>query len=460
MLNSIEHMNTPANPALEQLRSALPGMTWPAIADAESARMLALQFQLEQSQWWQPQQIAAMQMRQFRQVYAHALATVPFYQRWLAGRAGSGEIDWQRYRELPVLGRRAVQEAGNAIHSTAPPRDHGALTRTESSGSSGSPLVTPGTQWTKLMWYALLLREHLWQKRDFGGRLVAIRSKTTEAHLQAWGPATAAFVTGPAAVRDLSASLDDQLQWLQRENPDYLMSYATNAQALAARSLELGIRLPRLKQVRTYGEMLRADAREVVRAAWGVEIVDSYSAEELGYIALQCPAGNNYHVQSESLIVEVLRPDGAPCVPGETGQVTVSTLHNFAMPLIRYASGDYAEVAEPCACGRGLPALKRIVGRQRNMLVRPDGVRHWPSFPSEAWREIAPVLQIQLVQDAADHVQARVVARRELSVPEQERFVAALQGCLGWPFRITLMRVDEITRGPGGKYEDFVSLLV
>ena len=101
----------------------------------------------------------------------------------------------------------------------------------------------------------------------------------------------------------------------------------------------------------------------------------------------------------------------------------------------------------------------RIVGRQRNMLVRPDGVRHWPSFPSEAWREIAPVMQIQLVQDAADHVIARIVAPREISVEEQTRFIAALQGCLGWPFRITLTRVAAIARGAGGKYEDFVSLL-
>lgn len=452
-------MTTLAYPMLNQLRSALPGMSWPAIADDESARMLALQFQLEQSQWWPPEQIAAMQLLQFRQVHAHALATVPFYQRWLAGQVGSGVIDWQRYRELPVLGRSAVQEAGNSIYSTMPPRAHGSLTRTESSGSSGAPLVTPGTQWTKLMWYALLLREHLWQKRDLRGKLAAIRSKTTEAHLQEWGPATAAFITGPAAVRDLSADIDEQLDWLRRENPDYLMSYATNAQTLAARSLELGVQLPQLRQVRTYGEMLRPEAREVVRAAWGVEIVDSYSAEELGYIALQCPDGENYHVQSESLIVEVLQPDGMPCAPGETGQITVSTLHNFAMPLIRYASGDFAEVAEPCACGRGLPALKRIVGRQRNMLVRPDGVRHWPSFPSEAWREIAPVSQIQLVQDARDHVHARVVARRELTAPERERFISALQGCLGWPFRITLTRVGEIARGRGGKYEDFVSLL-
>ncbi len=441
------------------IHSALSGQHWPAIPNDDGARMLALQFQFSQSQWWSPEQLREHQLRQFQQIFRHAVTTVPYYRQHDAHRLASGTMSWDQYRELPVITRSVVQQAGNAMHSSAPPREHGALNRTESSGSSGSPLVTPGTQWSQLMWQALLLREHLWHRRDLRGKLAAIRSKTTDGRFPGWGPATAAFVTGPSVVRSLSVDLDEQLQWLAREDPDYLMSYATNVQALAARSLELGLRLPRLKQVRTYGEMLRPEARGIVRVAWGVEIADSYSAEELGYIALQCPEGGHYHVQAESLIVEVLGPDGEPCGSGETGQVVVSTLHNFAMPLIRYASGDYAEVTGPCACGRGLPALRRIVGRQRNMLVRPDGVRHWPSFPSEAWREIAPVTQIQLVQDAADHVIAKVVALREISAAEEAQFISALQNCLGWPFRITLTRVDAIARGAGGKYEDFVSLL-
>lgn len=183
----------------------------------------------------------------------------------------------------------------------------------------------------------------------------------------------------------LSVDIDEQLRWLVRESPDYLLAHAVNVQALAERSLELGLVLPRLKQARTYGEMLRPEARGIVRKAWGVEIADSYSCEELGYPALQCPQCDFYHVQAESVILEILGDDGIPCKPGEAGRVVWSSLHNFAMPLLRYAIGDYAEAGESCDCGRGFPVLRRIVGRQRNMLVRPDGVRHWPSFPSQAW---------------------------------------------------------------------------
>jgi phenylacetate-CoA ligase len=436
-------------------RSVCAGVAWPALPDDRSAQMLALQYQFGQSQWWPVERLQDLQLQQFAQVFRHAVTTVPYYRERFAPWA-AGITSWEQYRALPVSTRRDVQQAGADMHSAVVPPSHGAVITTQSSGSTGSPLVTRGTAWTQLLWHALLLRDHLWHGRDLRGKLAAIRSKTEDGTVPNWGPATAAFQTGLSVVRSLSADLDEQVRWLVEEDPDYVLSFATNLHALAARSLELGLRLPRLKQARTYGETLQPDARNVVRAAWGVEIADSYSSEELGYIALQCPEHEHYHVQAESLIVEVLGESGAPCAPGTIGRVVVSTLHNFAMPLLRYASGDYAVAGTTCSCGRGLPVLTRIAGRQRNILLRPDGVRYWPSFPFSAWEGIGSVLQIQLVQDAIDHIEARFVMTRDFSGDEADRMVIALQQCLGYPFRITLRRMAQIPRGTGDKYEDFI----
>src|SRR5690606_42070577 len=133
-------------------------------------------------------------------------------------------------------------------------------------------------------------------------------------------------------------------------------------------------------------------------AAWQLEIKVIYSAEEVGYIAHQSPQDESYLVQAEHVIVEVLDADGAPCLPGEVGQVVVTTLNNFARPLIRYALGDYARVGGPAACGRGLPVLQDIRGRQRNMLRLPDGNRIWPRTGFKEYAAGAPVVQHQLVQ--------------------------------------------------------------
>jgi phenylacetate-CoA ligase len=111
------------------------------------------------------------------------------------------------------------------------------------------------------------------------------------------------------------------------------------------------------------GEPVTAALRDIVRQAWDVPLKDSYSCEEAGYLAMQCPEQEVLHVQSENLLLEVVGNDGRPCVPGEAGRVLVTSLHNFATPLIRYELGDLAEVGAPCACGRGLPVIARVLGR-------------------------------------------------------------------------------------------------
>ncbi len=432
-------------------------MVWPGLPGGEGAVLLAMLHQLDQTQWWSPAQILDHQLEQAARLLRHARDTVPFYEKRLAGLDFDGNFSLEAYRRIPVLTRRDIQEAGSAIHSRAVPAEHAPLLKTESSGSTGQPIVQIGTQVTHLFWQALLMRDHLWQRRDFSGMLAAIRSKTESVTMSDWGPpANLVFRTGPCAILELSIDLDEQIRWLQRQDPVYVISFATNIYHLARRCRELGVRFARLREARTYGEMLHQDLRSTVREAWGVEVVDFYSSEELGYIALQCPGREHYHVQAENLLVEVLRPDGSPCPAGEIGRVVVTTLHNFAMPLVRYANGDFAEAGAPCSCGRGLPVFNRIVGRQRNMLVRPDGVRHWPSLPTEIYARVAPVQQLQMVQDARDHIEVRLVLPRELTPEEQSGLKEAFRECLGYPFRFTLRRVDAVERNAGAKFEDFI----
>lgn len=424
------------------------------------ASMLAMQFQLEQSQWWKPETLRQQQLRQLEAVLAHAAAQVPFYaSRFEAAglRPGSG-ISPDAWLNLPLLSRGEIQSAGNALHSRQVPPDHGKVLRYESSGSTGEPIVTYGTEATQFFWGALTLRDHLWHRRDLSGKLAAIRTKVKEEALPGWGPSTDVVAdTGPSVTLNISADVDTQLRWLQEQNPDYLLTHPSNALALARRSLETQARIPKLREVRTFGETLPAELRAACRQAWGVPVTDMYSAEEVGYIALQCPEREHYHVQAENLLVEILDEKGMPCEPGQIGRVVITTLHNFAMPLLRYANGDYAEAGGACSCGRGLPVLERILGRQRNMVTLPGGRQHWPSFPSEAWLGIAPIRQIQLVQRTVEQIEARLVLPRDLTADEETRLVAALQECLGHPFRIALNRVEQIPRAANFKYEDFVS---
>jgi phenylacetate-CoA ligase len=445
------------------LRSAVPGISWPAVPDHDGALALAVQFQLAQSESWTPAEIARHQFRQLGALLRHAHATVPWWRDRLdaAGydpRAEAPAPEW--FRALPLLGRLEVQALGDALLSNAIPAEHGAVTRGQTSGSTGKPIRFHATQLNGLFWLAFTLRDHLWHQRDLTGKLAAIRIKVEREAAQGWGPATdVAFRTGPCATLNIRTDIDEQLAWLDEQDPDYLITHPSNLRALVRRSVERGWRPRRLREARTFAEALPDDLRAVCLDAWNVKLCDTYSTEETGYIALQCPAHDHYHVQSESLIVEILGPDGAPCAPGETGRVVVTTLHNFAMPLIRYEIGDYAVAGGACSCGRGLPVITRILGRKRNMLKLPDGRQFYPSFPAEAWAAIAPIRQLQAVQRTLEDIEIRLVAERPLTAAEEARLGAAFRETLSHPFRISLAYRDEIGRSGNYKFEDFISEL-
>ena len=221
------------------------------------------------------------------------------------------------------------------------------------------------------------------------------------------------------------------------------------------RSQERGWALPSLREARTYSERLPDDLCDLVGAAWGVPLSDLYSANEVGYVALQCPESGLYHVQSEDVLVEILGDDGRPCAVGESGRVVVTSLHNFAMPLLRYDLGDVATVGGPCSCGRTLPTLEAILGRTRNMMRLPGGRTAWPGFPLNALVELGAIRELKMIQHSLEDIEVQMLLRRALTAGEETTLADAVRKRLRHPFRVRLTAVAQFERGAGQKWEDF-----
>lgn len=442
-------------------KSALTGIRWPAVPSAIGSHLLALQFQFEQSERWPGGLLRQAQQRQLERLLAHAAKTVPFYRERLGGIDARELACPERYSQLPLLRRRDIQERHEDLRSLAAPRKHGNVSAGLTSGSTGQPIRFLQTELTLLFWHAFTLREHLWHRRDFAGKLGAIRSRVKAGSAHEWGPSTdPAFHTGPSATCGTEVPVGEQAQWLMRENPDYLISVASNVQELARYCGEHGLRPSRLREVRTYGEALHPDARKQIDAAWGVPVTDVYSCREVGYLAMQCPHDDHYHVQSEGVWLEIIDATGNPCAPGEVGRVVVTSLHNFAMPLIRYEIGDYAEAGAPCHCGRGLPVINRILGRVRNMLRLPNGDMRYPRFGEAQFGKVAPVRQFQVIQKTVGEIEVNLVTNRPLSGAEEGELRALILQNLAYPFELRFVYRDAIARADSGKYEDFRSEVV
>ncbi len=451
-----------------QLKTAIPGVRWPAIPGDVGARMLALQYQFANVEQLSPEAALRLQLKQAREVVYFAHKAIPFYrQRFGALKWEPQQLDsLEQWRDIPVLARAEVQEAGENLLAAQRPKKHGKINKIQTSGSTGMPITAYGTELSQLFWLAFTLRDHLWHERDFTAKFAAIRP---ERELQAgesvtrkdWGRSTnSSFHTGPACMLHSRTDVAGQVAWLLKQQPDYLLSLPSNLRALGEHLTASGQGLHRLREVRAYGEVCNSETRAYCEGAFGVPVTDIYSCQEAGYIALQCPHGDHYHVQAEGVLLEVLDDAGKVCEPGETGRVVLTTLQNFATPLIRYALGDHAEVGEPCAHKPGLPVLKKIQGRERNMLTLPDGRRHYPSFPAELWAHLQPIRQVQLIQTDRESIRVRMVAQRPLHNDEARELIAILQERFTYPFTIHIDYVEAIERSSSGKYEDFISHVI
>jgi phenylacetate-CoA ligase len=447
-------------------RSSASWILWPAIPAEVPARLLALQQQFAQSERWAPERLARHQFRQLSRLVAHAHDGSAFYRARLeaSGYRRGQEITAEFWVSVPVLGRREVQEHGQALACREVPAGHGRTLTSATSGSTGTPLRIVSTELAQLIWHAITLRQQFWHRRDLRLKFASIRRDHDNASFPPAGkaysdwsmPEGVVYPTGPACVLDNRCTPEEQAKWLLREEPDYLLTFPSVAQELARYFRDHGLRLERLKDIATLGEVVTPRVRAACREAFGVEIADMYSATETGYLALQCHSGS-YHAQSEAVLLEVLDETGRRCEPGDIGTVVVTPLHNFAMPLLRYAIGDFAEVGGPCACGRTLPVLKEILGRARDTVMLPSGTRHYAWFGMRRFAEIPEIVQFQVVQKTLYDLEVKLVTRGPLSAESEEKLRDNLRKALGEHFSVRLTYHDAIPRSASGKYFDFLS---
>jgi phenylacetate-CoA ligase len=441
-------------------RSSLAGLEWPALPDATHAQVLALAFQLEHSQWWPPEELLEQQLRQASRVVEHARRTTPFYSECLDGlEFGPEPLTLEQFRALPTLDKETIQRAGPAMFSESTPPSHGGIVSLSTSGSSGRPTQVRATGLSCLFLMAHTLRDHLWQRRDFSGSMLAFRSvsnATDEGRSPGW---VRGMVTGPSWAVDITRPVGELLDILIEEDPDYLQVHPYTLGALLDRSEAIGAVPWRLREIRSFGEVLEPSIRRRSLEQWGVPISDVYATEECGPVALQCPESGDLHVQSESTLVEVLDDAGNPCGPGTIGRVHVTPLHNFAMPMIRLELGDLVEVGGPCPCGRGLPTLRRVLGRTRQLVRLPGGVRVHPEFDEEAMRAIADIRQYQLTQVSLEEIAVSLVVAGPMDEDQRRLLCDHFNAAFRHPFRYRFDFKDEIPRSPRGKFEIFRCLV-
>jgi len=158
----------------------------------------------------------------------------------------------------------------------------------------------------------------------------------------------------------------------------------------------------------------------------------------------------------DSVIVEFVKDEETVAV-GEDGDIVITNLFNYAMPFIRYKLGDVASLScEECSCGRTLPLMHELSGRNNDFIVLPDGRRLPPWF---FWNKIdyAGVSAFKIVQERIDLIRIWLKVPRGYEKNQVERTEAGLRSVFGEGVSTVIEIVDEIPRDNTGKLRNVTS---
>ena len=205
---------------------------------------------------------------------------------------------------------------------------------------------------------------------------------------------------------------------------------------------------------------LRTYQRTTIENAFGCPVFNTYGCREFMLVASQCRLCGELHVNADHLLVELCGTraigDGR-----ETGEIVITDLHNWGMPLLRYENGDVATRAPARArsCAIGLPTLQRIDGRKLDMLRTRDGHMLPGEFFPHLLKDIPGVVRFQVIQERLDAFILLVVAGSEFGFDQENSIRAELAKVLGSATLLEIRRVDDIPATPSGKRRVTISRL-
>ncbi len=352
-------------------------------------------------------------------------------------------------RLLPILNKRDILGQEQKFVSSAIKLKFKAYT----SGTTGTPLKLFRDRFSINLENAAIWRQRRWTGFRFEERRATLRGDLV-IPIDSTRPPFWKYILPEKRLLMSSYHLSDEfipyyLQKLRDFQPTAIEAYPSSVYRLA-RYMQIHQERPiKVKAVFTSSEMLFDDQRKIIEQYFG-QVFDYYGdAERVAYIAM-CEFGN-YHYAMDYSIVEFL-----PTEERGLCQIVGTTLHNAAMPFLRYATGDLTRLSQqPCSCGRAFPVIETLEGRQDDYVITPSG--KWIGRLDIPFKGVSNLVESQIIQEKLDFIRVLIVPSKDFTQNDRDILLKNLRRRLGSQMKIIIQRVEAIPRTKQGKYKLVIS---
>ncbi len=404
-------------------------------------------------QWLPAQALERLQTDNLGRLLEHASAKVPFYRERKVRRDGDVR-SW--LRQFPVVTKQDVKARLDDLVAVRKER----LLKEASSGSSGiqgvvytSKLEESNTRAIQVLWWE-------WAGYRLGDPIVQTGMTLNRGLVKSLKDRLLRTEYWPAFELD-DRVIADLLKKLRRRPRAMLLGYASSLYLIARVAQARCFDDIRFRSVVSWGDKMFDHYRRAIEAQFRTVVHDTYACTEGFMIAAQC-AEQRYHIMTPQVYVELLDDNFQEVAPGELGHVVVTRLDSYSMPLIRYYLGDLA-IKEPpntsCSCGRNLPMLRKVVGRDTDIVRTASGKHMIVHFFTALFEHIPEIRQFQVVQRDSHEIEIAFIRDRGFHEGVLRHVERLIHEHLRESFPIQFREVFEILPTPSGKPQIVQSFL-
>ncbi len=425
----------------------------PLLARRAGSRHLEYLRLLQQTQFDSAEVIRARQLVALKVQLTHAYESVPYYRNaWREAGVHPGDLrSLADLTQFPLVTKKDIRQHERELLSTRCDARQVRVKRT--SGSTGVPLNIhvdePAVQWKT----ACTIRSDEWSGYRLGQRVAKVWGNPEYRQFGWKGRLRNRFFDRAVYLDTLNlddARIAEFATQICRHRPGLIFGHAHSLYLLAC-----SLRKSQVMDIRPNGiistAMLLHDwQRSVIEQVFDCPVTNRYGCEEVSLIASECELHQGLHLNSDSLYTEI-----AP----HTGKLLVTDLVNRAMPLIRYEIGDVViGSGRACRCGRGLPLIERVEGREADYVLTPSGNLISGISLTENFALLVPgTAQMQIIQESLHHLRIRLVPGEEFGVASQQRIGELVIETFGPSVKYDVEVVDAIAQEASGKYRFCIS---
>ena len=416
--------------------------------------------ELEESQWWSPERVCALQLVRLRAFMTEIGQRVPYFRDLFkaTGFDPSSVMRITDLRQLPLHGKAEMRANVKRLKADGAT----GLSRYNTGGSSGEPLVFYIGRNRRSHDVAAKWRATRWWGVDIGDPEIVVWGSPIEISAQdrLRDLRDALMRSRLLPAFDMSEhSLDRYVETIRKRRPRMLFGYPSSLALIASHARKRGISVSDLgiKVAFVTSERLYEDQREKIGSAFGCRVANGYGGRDAGFIAHECPSGG-MHVSAEDIVIEIIDGSGNPAPLGTAGEIVVTHLATGDFPFVRYRTGDVgALAAERCPCGRGLPLIKEIQGRTTDLVVASDGtLMHALALIYEI-RALPGIERFKIVQHDRTRTDVMLVPGPGYEETLHAVIRDAFRRRLGNAVQVNVKTMDSIPADANGKYRYVVS---